>query len=177
MCLAARVLVDADDPDDLAAVHVIQDGFGVSANSAEPFISPDYDESSFTAARNALLEQARTTTSSRGMFGSKAETEPTAHLIGTAIGWGGLPAHEAFYVIKDPELPVGAYQIVLADVPVDAFWSVTVYNRDGFLEPNDVGRYSVNSVTATRDDDGAVTVRLGGDASLPNFLPVMEGWN
>ena len=54
---------------------------------------------------------------------------------------------------------------------------MTVYNREGFLEPNTVGRYSVNSVTGARNDDGSITVRLGGDESLPNCLPLMDGWN
>ena len=103
--------------------------------------------------------------------------DPTAHLLGTAAGWGGLPEHEAFYVVKDPELPVGSYQAVLADVPVDAFWSVTVYNREGFLEPNAAGRYSINSVTGARNHDGSITVRLGGDEEQPNQLPLMDGWN
>jgi len=178
VALAVRVLVNADDPDDLKAVHKIQDGFDLTASSAEPFVMPDYDQPSFTATREALLEQARTDLSgSRGMFGTKNEVDPTAHLLGTAAGWGGLPEHEAFYVVKDPNLPVGSYQALLADVPVEAFWSVTVYNHEGFLEPNTVGKYSVNSVTGTRNDDGSITVRLGGDESLPNCLPLMDGWN
>jgi hypothetical protein len=177
VALAARVLVNADDPIDLAKVAAIQDGFGLAASSAEPFAMPDYEEASFTATRQSVLDRARTMTSSRGMFGTKEETDRGAHLIGTAAGWGGLPEREAFYAIKDPKLPVGAYQVVLADVPVDAFWSVTVYNREGFLEPNSVGRYSVNSVSATRNEDDSVTVRLGGDETQPNCLPLMEGWN
>ena len=62
--LAARVLVNADDPVDLAAVHAIQDGFGLTATSAEPFVMPDYDQPSFTATRKAVLERARTGLSS-----------------------------------------------------------------------------------------------------------------
>ncbi len=50
----------------------------------------------------------------------------------------------------------------VGDVPVDAFWSISVYNRDGFFEPNDQGVYSVNSLTAQRDPDGAVSVHFGG---------------
>jgi len=40
-----------------------------------------------------------------------------------------------------------------------------------------LGRYSVNSVTGTRNDDGTVTVHFGGDTDLPNQLPIMDGWN
>ena len=62
-------------------------------------------------------------------------------------------------------------------MPVDAFWSLTVYNRDGFLEANDLGVYNINSVTGHRDADGSITVRLGGDPSLPNCVPLTDGWN
>jgi len=62
-------------------------------------------------------------------------------------------------------------------VPVRAFWSVSVYNRRGSLEPNDLGRYSVNSVTAQAGDDGTVTINFGGDPILPNHIPIMDGWN
>ena len=45
--VAARVLVDPNDTNDLAAVAAIQDGFGLTAKSAQPFVMPDYDEDSF----------------------------------------------------------------------------------------------------------------------------------
>ena len=64
------------------------------------------------------------------------------------------------------------------DVPVDAFWSISVYNRDGFFEANPSGRYSFNGVTATADNNGAVTVDLDtADHGYVNHLPVMDGWN
>ena len=60
----------------------------------------------------------------------------------------------------------------MRDVPVDAFWSISVYNADGFFEPNDRNAYSVNSVTALPDSDGSVTVHFGGCTDdRPNCLP------
>jgi hypothetical protein len=177
--LAARVLANAEDPSDLAEVHRIQDGFALTAASATPFVMPDYDEASFTELREALLAEARSgvLADASKAFGSKADVDPHVHLVGTAAGWGGLPASEAFYLVREPKLPVAAYEIRVADVPVDAFWSVTVYNPEGFLEPNDLGVYSINSVTGHREDDGSIVVRLGGDPALPNCLPLVEGWN
>ena len=93
------------------------------------------------------------------------------------MGWGGLPEYEAFYLNVEPNLPVGAYRITVKDVPVDAFWSVSVYNKDGYFEKNEYDAYSVNSVSGKPNADGSFTIYLGGDNSSVNFLPISEGWN
>lgn len=177
--IAARVLVDPANPNDIAAANGVQDGLRVVAKSATPFVMPDYEEESFTGIRNALLELIRFGgLGSAPKFGTKASVSPIHHLLGTAGGWGGLPEEEACYTGVQPNLPVGEYTIEVGDVPVDAFWSISVYNAAGFFEPNDRGAYSVNSVTATKNDDGTTTVRLGGCADdRPNYIPIMEGWN
>jgi hypothetical protein len=180
VALGARVLLDETDPEDLTRVHQIQDGLVIAAESAEPFELPHYDEPSFTATRTAILDRVRReglASGTHGMFGPRDEVDAEQHLLGTAAGWGGLPEHEAFYVSEEPHLPIGAYQVTVKDVPVDAFWSVTLYNADGFLEPNSLGRYSVNSVAGEKNRDGSITVRFGGDETLPNVLPLTDGWN
>ena len=65
----------------------------------------------------------------------------------------------------------------IRDVPVDAFWSVSVYNKDGFFEPNKYNAYSVNSLTGTPNQDGSIKIHFGGDPSSVNYLPITEGWN
>lgn len=176
--LAARLLVDTNDPEDVAQAHQIQDGFALTAQASEPLELPDYDEESFTAVRTAALaEAAQGFHGSQDMFGSKEDTDPHAHFIGTAGGWGGLPKQEAYYESREPGLPVGRYTITVKDVPVDAFWSITVYGSDGFLHPNDLDAYNLNSVSGDKNADGSITVTFGGDSSDLNPLPIEEGWN
>jgi hypothetical protein len=43
---------------------------------------------------------------------------------------------------------------------VDGFWSITVYNEDGFMEKNDLDIYSFNGVTAETNADGSSTIPL-----------------
>ena len=130
------------------------------------------------STRKALLERGRSVKKFSHAFGKKRDVDPDLHLIATAGGWGGLPEQEAFYENVDLGLPVGEYQLTVRDVPVDAFWSISVYNADGYFEPNDRNANSVNSITAKPNDDGSVTVSFGGCGDdRPNCLPIMEGWN
>ena len=136
VCVGVRILVDPNNPDDLATVHRLQDRIGVRTGSSQPFVLPDYEPDSFTATRQALLELAKGIGRFDRAFGARAEVDPVRHLVGTAAGWGGLPQEEAFYVNVNPALPVGAYDLTVGAVPVDAFWSISVYNEGGFFEAN-----------------------------------------
>lgn len=66
----------------------------------------------------------------------------------------------------------------VAEVPCDGFWSITVYNARGYVEASDAGVYSLNDLNVVPETPGGdVVIHLGGDASLPNHLPIMVGWN
>jgi hypothetical protein len=63
-------------------------------------------------------------------------------------------------------------------VPVDAFGSVTIYNRDGYLEANLYDSHTRNSVTSVADSDGVVTLNLSPDGEcLTDHLYTMDGRN
>jgi hypothetical protein len=114
------------------------------------------------------------------MFGSRDEVDPIRHLIGTALGWGGNPDKEAFYLNVTPEKNDGrtVYRMTVKDVPVKEFWSVTVYNKDGFFTPNDLNAYSLNDVTAQKDADGSITIQFGDcESKSVNCLPTQKDWN
>lgn len=70
------------------------------------------------------------------------------------------------------------YRLAVKDVPVDAFWSVTLYTADGYFNPNALNAYSINSVTGKKGADSAITIQFGDcDKETPNCLPVTRGWN
>ena len=174
--VASRILVDPTNPADVAAVNELQDGLKIQTASTADFVMPDYEKDSFDEVRGALLTLSRHMGRFIHGFGKRSEVDPALHLIGTANGWGGLPDEEASYATIEPNLPVGDYEITVRDVPVDAFWSISVYNKAGFFEKNKKGIYSVNSVTAATNDDGSTTIRFGG-GDKPNTIPIMDGWN
>lgn len=176
--VGTRILVDPTDESDLRIVRALQDEITVEAKSSRTFEMPDYDLASLQEVRRVLLELARHMGGFAHGFGTRDEVDPVRHLVATAAGWGGLPDREASYVSVEPGLPRGEYELTVRDVPVDGFWSVSVYNADGYFEPNDRNAYSVNSVTAASNGDGSVTVHFGGcDDRRANCLPIMEGWN
>ena len=176
--VGVRTLVDTRDPDDVAAVAAIQDGIGLAAGSARAYGAPAVDATSLDATRAALLQLAAGMTGFARAFGRGDAVDPIVHLIGTAAGWGGLPDAEATYQGVSPGLPPGTYELTVGDVPVDAFWSLSVYDAEGYFVPNDRDAYSVNSVTGVRDDDGSITIRFGDHPEgAHNVIPTPEGWN
>ena len=147
--LAVRILVDSQDPDDVAEVNRLQDALSLESGSAVPFAPDEYDKASLDATRDALLKLAAGLTNFDRTFGRPDDVDPVRHLIGTAAGWGGLPSTEAAYVGVQPEGD-GPYELTMADVPVDGFWSISVYDAKGFFAKNDRDSYSINTSSASR---------------------------
>ncbi|SDE71570.1 DUF1214 domain-containing protein [Ruegeria marina] len=178
--ISFRTFVDVTDPDDIAAAHAAQDAIVVSGGSSGPFEAPEWDLEKLEVARKAVNDLATLGFEATYAFGRREDTQPVARLIGALSGWGGLPRTAASYVIasvpqNDGETP---YTVTVADVPVDAFWSVTVYNSDGYLEANDLGVNSYNNVTAKPNEDGSFTLHFGGcDDERVNCIPITPGWN
>jgi len=179
--VAVRTLVDPTNPGDLAQAHALQDAITADQPGGPgTFEIPNWDPVSQKKVREALSVLADTLPDKNRMFGSKDEVDPVRFLLGAASAWGGNPDKEAVYLSIVPSKNDGAviYRLNAKNVPVNGFWSISIYNAQGYYEPNSLNAYTLNSVTAKKNDDGAVSIQFGGcDGKLANCLPIMPGWN
>ena len=175
-----RTFVDPNNPEDVAAAHSLQDAIEVRQSSPGTLEIPDWDTESLVATRKLINKMAAPINSFPDAFGERGLVNRINHFLASAYGWGGNPERGAMYFNVAPDKNLGntAHTLTMpADVPVEAFWSVTVYNKDGFFEPNDTNAYSFNSITAEKNEDGTVTIHFGGDPAKTNHLPITKGWN
>jgi hypothetical protein len=156
--LLVRTLANPVLADDMAAAHRLQDASVVEQPRTGTSEVPDWGFASREAVReepDSLRRQQPIDPSK--MFGTKGEVEPLAYLIGAAIGWGGLPRWAAVYegdaVARNDGKTV--YRLTVDSVPVDGLWSISVYNRAGYFEKNELDAYSVNNLTAAPNADGS----------------------
>jgi hypothetical protein len=114
------------------------------------------------------------------MFGPRGKVDPVRRLVGSASAWGGNPEKDALYLNVTPAKNDGTtvYRLNVKDVPVDGFWSISVYNAKGYFEPNAQNAYTLNNITAKKSADGSIAIQFGGcDGKIANCLPITPGWN
>lgn len=176
--ISGRTLANPLDAKDLKEANALQNQMTIEAASATPYTHPNYDKASYEATYKPLLELSKGLPDTKYTFGKKEEVTQVRHLVGAAFGWGGLPDYEAFYINKGEPQKAGDFQLTVKDVPVDGFWSISIYNKDGFFEANKFDSYTINNLTAKPNKDGSITVNFGTNPEgKDNFLYVMDGWN
>ena len=130
---------------------------------------------------SALLVLAGTLPDTKRMFGARGTVDPVRRLIGSASAWGGNPEKDALYLNVTPAMNDGKtiYRLDVRNVPVDGFWSVSVYNAQGYFEPNALNAYTLNNITAKKTADGSIAVQFGGCDGKARELPADDapGWN
>jgi hypothetical protein len=178
---ALRILVDPNDVADMQKAHALQDAVKVEQPGGPgKFELPKWDPVSQKKIRDALLVLATTVTDTSKAFGSKNEVDPVQRLIGAASAWGANPPNDATYLNVVPPKNDGktVYRLTVKDVPIDGFWSVSLYNAQGYYEQNEYDAYTINNITGKKNADGSVVIQFGGcDGKIPNCLPIMKGWN
>ncbi len=176
-----RILVDPTRASDLDVGRGLQDAVVVDQPGGPGrFDKPDWDATSRTKVKSALIALGETLPNLDRAFGKPTEVDPVEHLVGAAIAWGGLPRADATYLNVTPPRNDGntVYKLRVGAVPVDAFWSITVYDRNGQLIANPQKIYSLNNLSARYAADKNVTVQFGGcTAGRENCLPIAAGWN
>lgn len=180
--VAIRTLADPNDPADMKQAHALQDAITVSQPGGPgTFEVPQWDPASQKKVREALIALSETLPDLRYAAGpDKASVDPVRRIAAAASGWGLNPDKDAIYLNVYPERNDGTttYLLDVKDVPVDAFWSVSVYNADGYYQANPLNAYSINSVTGKKSKDGWIRIQFGGcKAETPNCLPITKGWN
>jgi hypothetical protein len=172
---AVRTLANPADADDLKQVAALQDAIKVEqCGGPGKFEPPNWNTQQQKEIRDALLVLAKYNRAFANAMGPKGQVDPIRHLIVTAGGWGANPDKDASYESVDPKSDGKTVfkMNVPAKVPVDGFWSVTVYNAKGFFEKNPYDAYSVNDITAKKNADGGVTIQFGAcDGKIPNWTP------
>lgn len=124
--------------------------------------------------------------------GDNMGTYGTSYLRRAVVALMGLGANlpeDAIYprAVKDSQgYPLnGSNQYVLhfdGDQlpPVEAFWSLTMYDMDGFAVKNDLNRYVITDADSKYNDDGSLDIYIGngspGEGLESNWLPAPDGF-
>ncbi len=173
-----RTFMNPNDPKDVKAAHAAQDQIRLVQADKGKLELTDFDQKQRENLHDLLNEMAAFAPDTTKAFGDAGEVDPVQHLIMTSAGWGGNPRKDAIYLneVVAKNDGVTPHVLTVGKVPVDGFWSITVYNEKGYFEAPGTAA-SVNAITAKSNKDGTTTVHFGGDPKAPNYLRIMPGWN
>ncbi|WP_438854424.1 hypothetical protein [Agromyces sp. M3QZ16-3] len=159
----------------LARARELQDLRRISAASSHPYRAKAYDEATRRSVAASLARRVGEVDLTRA-FGRKRETDRDAHLVGTAVGWGSLPAEHGVY-FEASATSSGCEIWTFEPPPVDpahGSYSVLKFDDAGRLDPV-IGGYPGRELV--RNGDGSISIRFGGPscAAQPNVIPAAPG--
>jgi hypothetical protein len=171
--------IEVKDPNnaaDMAGAQAVFDGITIEGPTIREMPTVDllsgFDEQVAREAHKRMDETVRSVPYSKMIVAPGQEPGKDVpylyHASGTKAGWGGPStshsAYESMYTDASGETLEGSkgeYALVTEAPPVNAFWSITVYDSTtGRLHPNDDNRYHINNTTAVQDEDGTFTFRF-----------------
>jgi hypothetical protein len=172
---------DQNDAADMAGAQAVFDGITIEGPTISEMPVVDllssFDEEVEHEAHRRMDELAGSVPFSDMIVGPGQEPGEDVpylyHSAGTKQGWGGPAtshsAYEAMFTDEPGETLEGSkgeYVLVTEAPPVNAFWSITVYDSNtGRLHPNDDNRYHINNTTAVEDEDGTFAFRFKVECS------------
>ena len=167
---------DKNDPADLADALSVYDGLTIEGPAISQLPAVDvlsgFDERVVQEAEKRMQEAKQTVPYIEMIAGPGQEPGKDVSYLnfatGTKVGWGGpATSHSAYESWYNDESGAtldgskGEYLMTTAAPPVNAFWSVTVYDSaTGRLHPNDDNRYHINNTTAVKNEDGSYSFRF-----------------
>lgn len=172
------VLVRLDSRFPPEEARQLQDQMVITANSNNKFSAVPVNKKSFDEVENALkakmpaIVKRDTINAITGMFtdprddSNKLFTEEK-YQVGAAIGWAGAQLVDNIYEVSGNYPDNKCYQATFEDPQNKAFWSITVYDKVGFMF-DDIA--SVNSNAALVNKDGTYTVSFGCGNDAPNNI-------
>ncbi len=171
-------VIDPRNPEEISLVNKLQDEFIISAKSADPYPSPNWDKVSLSElTKKYELDSAKYKDFS-GMMGPRGKVNENTRHIAAAAGWGLFPEWDAMYLNYSGGLSEKYCHSAIYDVPENnAFWSITIYGDDGFMKSDN---NIVNSSTVQLDSDGRFTMFYGTEkmcGNQKNRVDVSKGWN
>jgi hypothetical protein len=172
--VVVRTQANVLDPKDVAAANALQEKLSVKQKNKGSYkASHQWDRDEILKMRTKYQQIAKNEKVSPDLyFGKKGERTDKQHNCGTAMGWGGFRVEQAAYVDYYPTSDK-AQTLTLKDVPAKAFWSITVYDKGGFVQTE---TYNINSQFAKKNADGSVTIHFGGDKTADNYMETFKDW-
>jgi hypothetical protein len=160
--------------DGVARAHALQDQLRISARTANPYRSEDWDDASRRDVGWKLERRARAAAAGAGAgvtdlsraFGTPTSTDREQHEIGTRIGWGGLPPEHGQYhegLATSSGCDIWTFDVPPVDLARNGFYSIVRYDQHGWLDSE---HPALAGTAMGRNGDGSISVYFGDDTCV-----------